>query len=162
MKTLVFRMLLVLMWICMPMHAQQKGKATFYARRLDGAKTASGERLYNDSLVCAHKTHPFGTMLKVKNPANGKEVVVRVIDRGPYVKGRIIDLSIRAAKELGIFMQGVAMVEVSVVPPAVETPYRPSDEPIELPEMDIEVNNAEEIVVPEWQEKQQDEDKTHQ
>ena len=59
----------------MPMHAQQKGKATFYARRLDGVKTASGERLYNDSLVCAHKTHPFGTRLKVRNPANGKEVV---------------------------------------------------------------------------------------
>ena len=159
MKTLVFRILLVLMWICMPMHAQQKGKATFYARRMDGVKTASGERLYNDSLVCAHKTHPFGTRLKVRNPANGKEVVVKVIDRGPYVKGRIIDLSIRAAKELGIFMQGVAMVEVSVVPPAIETPYRPNDEPIELPEMEIEVNNADEIVVPEWQEKQQSEDK---
>ena len=159
MKTLVFRILLVLMWTCMPMHAQQKGKATFYARRLDGVKTASGERLYNDSLVCAHKTHPFGTRLKVRNPANGKEVVVRVIDRGPYVRGRIIDLSIRAAKELGIYMQGVAMVEVSVVPPAVETPYRPREEPIELPEMEIEVNNTDEIVVPEWQEKQQSEDK---
>ena len=149
-------LIMALTAFCLPAPAQQKGKATFYARRLDGAKTASGERLYNDSLVCAHKTHPFGTRLKVRNPANGKEVIVRVIDRGPYVKGRIIDLSIRAAKELGIYMQGVAMVEVSVAPTSVETPYRPSDEPVELPEIELEVNTADEITVPEWQEPQRD------
>ena len=93
---------IILMCLPTPADAQQKGKATFYTRKWDGRKTASGERLYNDSLVCAHKTHRFGTLLLVKNPANGKEVVVKVIDRGPYVKGRIIDLSIRAARELGI------------------------------------------------------------
>ncbi len=128
--------------------AQQRGKATFYTRKWDGRKTASGERLYNDSLVCAHKSHKFGTLLKVVNPANGKEVVVKVIDRGPYVKGRIIDLSIRAARELGILSQGVAMVEVSVYHKPVEVPYKPED--IELPEIDLESTKGE-TIVPQWQ-----------
>lgn len=66
---------------------QQKGKASFYSRRANGTRTSSGVRLNNDSLVCAHKSHPFGTLLLVKNPANGKEVVVKVIDRGPHVRG---------------------------------------------------------------------------
>ena len=128
--------------------AQQKGKATFYSKRMNGHKTASGERLYNDSLVCAHKTHAFGTLLKVKNPANGKEVVVKVIDRGPYMKGRIIDLSLRAARELGILSQGVAMVEVSVYHNPVGVPYAP--EPEELPELELETTTGESII-PQWQ-----------
>lgn len=113
-RQIFFFLLLFLLGISLTMRAQQRGKATFYSKRMDGRKTASGERLYNDSLVCAHRTHPFGTLLKVRNPVNGKEVVVRVIDRGPYTKGRIIDLSVRAGRELGILSQGVAMVEVSV------------------------------------------------
>ena len=128
--------------------AQQRGKATFYTRKWDGRKTASGERLYNDSLVCAHKSHKFGTLLKVVNPANGKEVVVKVIDRGPYMKGRIIDLSIRAARELGILSQGVAMVEVSVYRKPTEVPYKPED--YELPEIELESTTGESII-PQWQ-----------
>ena len=137
-----------MLWLPAPASAQQKGKATFYTRKWDGRKTASGERLYNDSLVCAHKTHKFGTLLLVKNPANGKEVVVKVIDRGPYVKGRIIDLSIRAARELGILNQGVAMVEVSVYKKPTEVPYKPEDIP--LPEIEMEVTQGNSIV-PQWQ-----------
>ena len=132
--------------------AQQKGKATFYTRKWDGRKTASGERLYNDSLVCAHKTHKFGTLLLVKNPANGKEVVVKVIDRGPYVKGRIIDLSIRAARELGILNQGVAVVEVSVYKKPTEVPYRPEE--MEIPEIEIETTVPSNGIIPQWQEEQ--------
>ncbi len=128
--------------------AQQRGKATFYAKRMNGHRTASGERLYNDSLVCAHKTHKFGTLLKVVNPANGKEVIVKVIDRGPYVRGRIIDLSIRAARELGILSQGVAMVEVSVYRKPTEVPYKPED--YDLPEIEIE-NTEGESIIPQWQ-----------
>ena len=60
-------------------------KASFYAKRLHGRKTASGERLHPDSLTCAHKSYPFGTLLTVYNPANGRSVNVRVTDRGPYV-----------------------------------------------------------------------------
>ena len=80
----------------------QSGKATFYSKRATGSRTANGERLHHDSLTCAHRTYPFGTMLKVYNPANGRSVIVRVTDRGPFVRGRIIDLSWRAAKELDI------------------------------------------------------------
>ena len=69
----------------------QKGKASYYPKKFTGRRTASGERLHHDSLTCAHRTYPFGTLLKVTNPANGKHVIVRVTDRGPYVKGRIIE-----------------------------------------------------------------------
>lgn len=148
-RYLIFSLFLFLLTGSIQMaSAQQKGKATFYSKRMNGHKTASGERLYNDSLVCAHKTYPFGTLLKVKNPANGKEVVVKVIDRGPYVRGRIIDLSIRAARELGILSQGVAMVEVSVYHDPVGVPYAP--DPEELPELELEMTSGESIL-PQWQ-----------
>ena len=110
-----------------PISAQsfQTGKATFYSKRATGTRTANGERLHHDSLTCAHRTYPFGTMLRVTNPANGREVIVRVTDRGPFNRGRIIDLSWRAAHELGIIAQGVAMVEVEKLD---AIPFRPEDE----------------------------------
>lgn len=98
-----------------PVDAQiQTGIASYYAKRATGHKTANGERLHHDSLTCAHRTHPFGTLLKVTNPANGAEVMVRVNDRGPFRRGRIIDLSWSAAKILGILRQGIAKVQVEV------------------------------------------------
>lgn len=97
------------------MLAQQTGRATYYGKKFNGVRTSSGERLNNDSLVCAHRTHPFGTRLKVRHLGNGKEVVVRVIDRGPFGRGMIIDLSNEAARRLGMLAQGTAMVEVTVV-----------------------------------------------
>jgi len=118
----------------------QKGKASYYAKKLSGRRTASGEQLHHDSLTCAHRTYPFGTMLKVTNPANGKEVIVRVTDRGPYVKGRIIDLSVRAARELGIISQGIAPVTVERYD-STAVPYRPEDF-IDLPEFDIGTNEG--------------------
>lgn len=151
-KPLLIIFSIILLLLPAPACAQQKGKATFYSRKWDGRKTASGERLYNDSLVCAHKTHKFGTLLLVKNPANGKEVVVKVIDRGPYVKGRIIDLSIRAARELGILNQGVAVVEVSVYKKPTEVPFKPEDLPI--PEIEIETTNPGTGIIPQWQDEQ--------
>ena len=146
----MYKLIIVLLLALLgsPAPAQQKGKATFYTRKWDGRKTASGERLYNDSLVCAHKTHKFGTLLLVRNPANGKEVVVKVIDRGPYAKGRIIDLSIRAARELDILSQGVAVVEVSVYKKPTEVPYKPEN--IELPDLEMVVTQGNSIV-PQWQ-----------
>ena len=150
-KCIIVILLLGLTGVCQKAEAQQRGKATFYAKRMNGAKTASGERLYNDSLVCAHKTHKFGTQLLVKNPANGKEVVVKVIDRGPYVKGRIIDLSQRAARELGILTQGVAMVEVSVFRGRQGIPYKPDNEALDLPEIDMEVTSSDPGSTPPWQ-----------
>lgn len=97
------------------LHAQEKGLASYYSNRLHNAKTASGIILHRDSMVCAHKKYPFGTLLRVKNTKNGKEVVVKVIDRGPYRRGRIIDLSYAAAIKLDFVRAGTAKVEVWVV-----------------------------------------------
>ena len=131
------------------MNAQgvQRGKASFYAKKFSGRKTASGERLHHDSLTCAHRTYPFGTQLKVTNPANGNTVIVRVTDRGPYVKGRIIDLSVRAARELGIISQGIAPVIVERYNPSV-IPFKPEDI-IDLPELELSTNEGP-ITKPIW------------
>ncbi len=132
----------------------QKGKASFYAKKFHGRKTASGERLHSDSLTCAHRTYPFGTKLKVYNPANGHSVVVRVTDRGPFVRGRIIDLSWRAAKELGIIAQGVATVFVQKYSDII-IPFLPEDE-IELPDLELETNEGSNGMTPFWQEIKKD------
>lgn len=135
----------------------QSGKASFYAKKFSGRKTASGERLHHDSLTCAHRTYPFGTQLKVTNPANGKTVIVRVTDRGPYVKGRIIDLSVRAARELGIISQGIAPVIVERYNPSI-VPFKPEDV-IDLPELELSTNEGP-ITKPIWVElKEQQEQK---
>ena len=91
------------------------GKASFYGNKFHGRKTSSGERYHRDSLTCAHKTLPFGTLLKVRNLKNGREVVVKVTDRGPFVKGRIVDLSLAAARELDMLSSGVINVEATFV-----------------------------------------------
>lgn len=88
----------------------QVGKASYYSKRATGRMTASGDRLHHDSLTCAHRSYPFGTLLQVTNPANGRMIVVRVNDRGPFVRGRVVDLSWAAAKVLGILSTGVANV----------------------------------------------------
>lgn len=95
------------------LHAQLKqGIASYYALNATGGRTANGERLHHDSMTCAHRTLPFGTLLRVTNIDNGKSVIVRVNDRGPYVRNRIIDLSWSAAKEIGMLARGVALVTV--------------------------------------------------
>lgn len=119
----------------------QRGKASYYSKRATGARTSSGERLHHDSLTCAHRTYPFGTKLKVTNPANGKSVIVEVTDRGPYGRGRIIDLSWGAAKEIGMLSQGVAMVVVQRVDETI-IPFMPNDHAYELPELDLETNEG--------------------
>ncbi|NDW10607.1 septal ring lytic transglycosylase RlpA family protein [Dysgonomonas sp. 520] len=91
---------------------EQKGKASFYAKKFHKRKSASGEIYNQDSLVCAHRTLPFGTLLEVYNPSNDKSVVVRVIDRGPFAKKRIIDLSPAAARKLDFIQSGVTTVEI--------------------------------------------------
>ncbi|MBQ6653677.1 MAG: septal ring lytic transglycosylase RlpA family protein [Prevotella sp.] len=92
------------------------GIASYYSKKWTGRKTANGERLHHDSLTCAHKTYPFGTRLKVTHLGNGKSVVVRVTDRGPYGRGRIVDLSWGAARDLGMLQQGLAKVTLEVLP----------------------------------------------
>lgn len=92
--------------------AQQTGNASFYNHRFQGRKMSSGVPYHRDSLTCAHRTLPFGTLLEVINPKNNKKVIVKVTDRGPRYRNRIIDLSYAAAKELGIVNQGIAQVEI--------------------------------------------------
>ncbi|SEW11204.1 septal ring lytic transglycosylase RlpA family protein [Chitinophaga arvensicola] len=90
----------------------ESGKASYYANSFDGKRTASGETFHQRSLTAAHKTLPFGTRVTVTNIANGKSVKVRINDRGPFVAGRIIDLSSKAASKIGMLNTGVANVEV--------------------------------------------------
>jgi len=90
----------------------QCGKASFYADKFNGRKTASGETFRNSKLTAAHKTLPFDTKVKVINKNNGKSVKVRINDRGPFVAGRIIDLSKKAAKKIDLDKAGVAEVEL--------------------------------------------------
>lgn len=105
---------------------EQRGKASYYSRKATGSRTSSGERLHHDSLTCAHRTLPFGTLLKVRNLSNGKEVIVKVTDRGPFRRGRVVDLSWAAAKELGMLSQGIATVEVSRYT-GTQVPFRNND-----------------------------------
>ena len=77
---------------------------------------SNGERYHRDSMTCAHKKYPFGTLLKVRNPLNGKEVVVRVTDRGPFSKRYVIDPPKAAARELGFIRKGFCQVEITRIP----------------------------------------------
>lgn len=95
--------------------AQVAGYASFYSKRTQGHRTSDGGRYYNDSLTCAHKTYAFGTLLHVKNPNNDKEVIVKVTDRGPHVRNRMIDLSYGAAQQLGIISAGIAKVIITQI-----------------------------------------------
>lgn len=101
------------------------GLASFYAEKFAGRKTSSGERYDPAKLTAAHRTHPFGTMLRVTRLDNGDSIVVRVNDRGPFRKNRVVDLSRRAARELGMISAGLARVRVDVLPldmPATSIP----------------------------------------
>jgi rare lipoprotein A len=93
----------------------QKGIASWYGKKFHGRKTANGETYDMYSMTCAHKTLPFNTKLKVKNLNNGKTTIVRVNDRGPFVKKRIIDLSFKAAKKIGLDITGTAPVKITSI-----------------------------------------------
>lgn len=90
----------------------ENGKASYYADKFEGRKTASGETFRQNGLTAAHRTLPFGTKVTVINISNGKSVKVRINDRGPFSQGRVIDLSKKAAKRIGMLTTGVAVVEV--------------------------------------------------
>ncbi len=93
----------------------QRGVASWYGRDWHGKKTANGERYNMDSMTAAHKSLPFGTMVKVKNETNGRECVVRINNRGPFSKGRVIDLSRAAAGQLGMAGRGICRVSMEVL-----------------------------------------------
>lgn len=98
-----------------PVGFTQRGEASFYGGYWNGRKTATGE-IYNQmTMTAAHKTLPFNSRVKVRNLVNNKEVVVRINNRGPYRKGRIIDLSVAAATKLDMRNSGVVPVEIVVI-----------------------------------------------
>lgn len=96
-------------------HYRETGVASWYGKPYHGRKTASGERYDMREMTAAHRTLPFGAVVRVTNLENGRSVKVRITDRGPFVKGRIIDLSRAAAKKLDMIGSGTARVRISVV-----------------------------------------------
>ncbi|HEY9186533.1 MAG TPA: septal ring lytic transglycosylase RlpA family protein [Ignavibacteria bacterium] len=91
------------------------GIASYYCMKHENKRTASGEKYKSSNLTAAHRTLPFGTLVKVTNLKNNKSVIVKINDRGPFVKGRILDLSYSAAKEIDMLMNGMAKVKIEVI-----------------------------------------------
>lgn len=117
---LLFVCALLLAGISAPLMAAQPGQvltgvASYYHDSLHGNKTASGKVYNKHQLSAAHKTLPLGTRVRVTEPNSGRSVVLEVNDRGPFIKGRIIDLSRRAATELGMIKRGLAKVKVEIL-----------------------------------------------
>jgi len=100
---------------CAKHNGIETGKGSWYGKKFHGRKTASGEKYNMYALTAAHKTLPFNTMVEVTNLSNNRKVTVRINDRGPYAKGRIIDLSYLGAKKLGYLNKGVAKLKVRVL-----------------------------------------------
>ena len=98
-----------------PLGWSDRGIASWYGRQFHGRSTASGETFDMYGLTAAHRNLPFGTRVKVTNLENKKSVVVRINDRGPWIKGRIIDLSYAAAKKIGMIEKGVVKVRVELI-----------------------------------------------
>jgi rare lipoprotein A len=95
--------------------ATERGEASYYADKFVGRQTASGETYTHDALTAAHRTLPFGTRVRVRRLDTGATVVVRINDRGPFKRGRIIDLSKEAARRIGLLRAGIAEVEIEVL-----------------------------------------------
>jgi rare lipoprotein A len=115
-KYLVVTLLLTLSNTACAKHPKvQTGKGSWYGKKFHGRTTANGEKYNMYALTAAHKKLPFNTMVKVTNLSNNRSVIVRINDRGPYAKGRIIDLSYLGAKKLGYINKGVAKLKVEVL-----------------------------------------------
>ena len=98
--------------------SKQRGNyvvASWYGKQFNGKLTASGKRFNMYAMTCAHKTLKFGSKLRVTNPDNNKSVIVTVNDRGPFIRGRDLDLSYGAAKKIGIVKKGVARVKMEYI-----------------------------------------------
>jgi rare lipoprotein A len=92
----------------------QTGMASYFAAEMAGRRTANGERCDPDTLTAAHRTLPFGTRVRVTNPGTGQSVIVRINDRGPFARGRVIDLSRAAAREIGLVARGHGEVHLAL------------------------------------------------
>jgi rare lipoprotein A len=106
-------------WGLLSVYAQaqlaEQGKASYYASKFEGRLTANGEKFTNTALTAAHPSLAFNTLVKVTNTTNGKSVVVRINDRGPHTKARILDMSAAAAREIDMIRAGIATVQIEVL-----------------------------------------------
>lgn len=114
--------------------AQEYGFASYYSDRYQGRRTAYGDIYDKNKMTCSHKKHPYGTLLKVTRLDNDKSVICKVIDKGPFTKGRIVDLSRAAAEEIDLIQEGVTRVKVEVYrresgPVAQNEPEEKEEEP---------------------------------
>jgi rare lipoprotein A len=105
--------------------------ATYYADRFHGRRTSNGEKYDKDAYTCAHRKLPFGTLVKVTNPKNGKTALVRVNDRGPYGKQAKIDLSKAAARDIGLLPIGILKVEMEVLADSIAYEYKQLNDTIQ-------------------------------
>lgn len=144
---LILLLLTTFLYPSLSVEAQQKGKASYYSNRLHGARMSNGSRYHRDSLTCANMRYPLGTLLKVTNLNNKQSVVVKVTDRGPHGRGRIIDLSYAAAKKIGMIAAGVAMVKVELYKQAHGVPFKADDNPM----FEFEFAEKSTLPIPEWQ-----------
>jgi|GEM_PF-3024506 rare lipoprotein A len=92
-----------------------EGLASFYGKEFNGKTTANGDVFNSRYYTCAHRTLPFGTLIQIENPRNGKKVIVKVNDRGPFVGERVIDLSREAARKLGLIQHGVSDIKAKIL-----------------------------------------------
>lgn len=123
----------------------ERGVASWYGPKFDGRATASGERFDMYAMTAAHPSLPFGTVLEVRNLDNGKTCRVRVNDRGPFVRGRIVDLSFAAARALDMVGAGTARVELAVVSPHGPGPVLASAPPPPMPPRDEEATEPDAV-----------------
>jgi rare lipoprotein A len=122
---------------------ENKGKASFYANKFEGKTTASGEKYRHDLLTAAHKSLPFGTLVKVTNISNGKTVVVRINDRGPFIEERIIDVSKSAAVALDFINDGITVVTLEIVTDESQG----QENTLDAPENNLPIIENEEILL---------------
>ncbi len=155
----VFLIILLTLTGCTFLPAQEKGMASYYSNRMHGRRMSDGTRYHKDSLTCAHKRYPLGTMLKVTNLKNNRSVIVKVTDR--CGSRRIIDLSYAAAKQLGMITAGVTMVKVEKYTAPLTAPFKLEDHP-ELPELDFEVTNTGDDYEPIWMKTDDEEKAQHE
>ncbi|MBK8769775.1 MAG: septal ring lytic transglycosylase RlpA family protein [Rhizobiales bacterium] len=112
MKNIVAAAVAAMVIVAQPVTAKNVGMASYYK---SGKRTANGERFNPNGLTAAHRSLPFGTKLKVTNPRTGRSVVVRVNDRGPFIRGRVIDLSLGAARVIGLTASGVGRISYTII-----------------------------------------------
>lgn len=143
MRSITFVFTLVLSLHALVLSAQEFGYASYYSDEYNGSETSYGEIYDRNKLTAAHKMHPLGTRLRVTRLDTKKSVIVRVNDRGPYLKGRVVELSYAAAKQLGMLNDGQVEVKVEVVGQDVAKREEPKTNPVAVP-----TTNREEVAKP--------------